>query len=87
MKIHGTSIYLNGIKMALGRKGPVEETAKFVEGVMSDLLSPNYGRKHKCSERCGTIWTIAIGQSFTDKDSFKDCIPRWLSIDKFKKFI
>ena len=62
--------------MSGGRKGPIDDARKFVEGVMSDLLSPNYGRKHKCSEHCEVIWTIAIGQSFTDKDSFNDCIPR-----------
>ena len=62
--------------MTGGRKGPQPETDQFIEGVLSDMLSPNYGKKHFCNEKCKTIWTVAIGQEFTGKNSFTECVPR-----------
>ena len=76
MRIYSTTIYLNGIRMSRGRKGPTKETNEFIEGVLTDLLSPNHGRKHNCGENCKVIWTIAIGKEFTGKNNFNECVPR-----------
>ena len=76
MKVLDVMIYLNGIRMSKGRKGPLDEAREFIGGIMSELLSPNYGLKHKCSQQCDTVWTIAVGRRFTDRNHFDDCVPR-----------
>ena len=69
-------IYLNGIRMGNRRECPASEANKFIKQLMSDLLSPNNERKHKCSESCDMVWTVAIGKNFTTKNDFMECVPR-----------
>ena len=71
------SIYLNGIRMGNRRECPASDANKFVRKMMTDLMSPNDQRKHKCSMNCDQIWTVAIGKEFTAKKSFMDCVPRY----------
>ena len=74
MKIHGMDVYLNGIRMRGKRSPPVVEADGFIREVMKDLLVIN-GVKHKCTDECDGIWTIAIGPDYTEKDTFMECLP------------
>ena len=72
-------IYLNGIRMGNRRECPAPEANKFIKQLMADLLSPNDARKHKCSDNCDMVWTVAIGKEFTTKNDFMECVPRFLN--------
>ena len=75
MRNFGLTLYLNGIRMFGGREPPVVDTDRFIRALVADLVSPNDKRKHKCSPECKRIWTIGIGEDFTEKKSFRECVP------------
>ena len=68
-------VYLNGIKMRGKRCPPVIEADNFIRAVLADLLIVK-NVKHRCTDECEGVWTIAIGPKFTEKDTFMDCLPR-----------
>ena len=80
MRNQQMDVYLNGLKMAGKRQPPYIETDKFIRAVVNDLFQLNQksktAPKHRCTNECSEIWTIAIGQDYTELDSFMECIPR-----------
>ena len=76
MRNFGISLYLNGIRMSGGREPPVVDTDRFIRAMGTDLMSPNDKRKHRCSPECKRIWTIGIGETFTEEKKFMDCVPK-----------
>ena len=78
MKNQQMDVYLNGLKMAGKRQPPYIDTDKFIRAVVTDLFQaakPNVLKKHRCSNECANIWTIAIGSDYTDAETFMDCLP------------
>ena len=76
MKNGNTTVFLNGLRMNGKREPPEKETDEFVRALMTDLFCLNGNRKHKCNAECESVWTIAIGPGFTDKETFMDCVPK-----------
>ena len=84
MRNQQMDVYLNGIKMAGKRQPPYIETDKFIRAVVTDLFQldqkPKVPIKHRCSNECDEVWTIAIGQDYTEMNSFVECIPRYVNL-------
>ena len=76
MKNGEITVFLNGLKMNGKREPPEKETTKFIRSLVMDLFCLDAGHKHKCTSECKSVWTIAIGPGFTDKDTFMECIPK-----------
>ena len=75
MKNGEITIFLNGLRMNGKREPPEKESIKFVRSLVVDLFCLESGQKHKCTDECKNVWTIAVGPGFTDKETFMECIP------------
>ena len=80
MRNQQMDVYLNGLKMAGKRQPPYIESDRFIRAVVTDLFQlnqkPKPAPRHKCTNECSEVWTIAIGPDYTEMDTFLDCLPR-----------